>query len=224
MITTISFFKYNRNKFWAFKQMYLAAKLMNKTSGLDFYKLLGTGSGAGFSLYPDFSTYSILCIWKDRSSADNFIKKSNHAILISKKASLRVDYFLNSIHSHGKWDGLNPFTRNNLKQDKSKKIAIITRATLNYSRLLEFWKSVPKASKAIKNASGVIWFKGIGEIPFIQQATFSIWENINSVTDFAYKNKNHADIVKKTRKRNWYKEDLFARFEIVDKQTKVFSN
>jgi hypothetical protein len=119
---------------------------------------------------------------------------------------------------------LNPFTGKNLEQDKSKKIAIITRATLNYSRLLEFWKSVPKASKAIKNASGVIWFKGIGEIPFIQQATFSIWENINSVTDFAYKNKNHADIVKKTRKRNWYKEDLFARFEIVDKQTKVFSN
>ena len=131
---------------------------------------------------------------------------------------------MNSIHSHGKWDGLNPFTGKNLEQDKSKKIAIITRATLNYSRLLEFWKSVPKASKAIKNASGVIWFKGIGEIPFIQQATFSIWENINSVTDFAYKNKNHADIVKKTRKRNWYKEDLFARFEIVDKQTKVFSN
>jgi len=55
--------------------MYLAAKLMNKTSGLDFYKLLGTGSGAGFSLYPDFSTYSILCIWKDRSSADNLSKK-----------------------------------------------------------------------------------------------------------------------------------------------------
>jgi heme-degrading monooxygenase HmoA len=204
--------------------MYLAAKLMNNTSGLDFYKLLGTGSGAGFSLYPDFSTYSILCIWKDRSSADNFINKSNHAILISNKSSLKVDYFLNSIHSHGKWDGLNPFTGKSLEQDKSKKIAIITRATLNYSRLLEFWKSVPKASKAIKNASGVIWFKGIGEIPFIQQATFSIWENINSVTDFAYKNKNHADIVKKTRKRNWYKEDLFARFEIVDKQTKVFSN
>ena len=46
--------------------------------------------------------------------------------------------------------------------------------------------------------------------------------DIESVTDFAYKNKNHAEIVKKTRQRNWYKEDLFARFEIIDKQTKVF--
>jgi hypothetical protein len=88
--------------------------------------------------------------------------------------------------------------------------------------LFEFWRSVPKASKAIKNASGVIWFKGIGELPFIQQATFSIWNNIESVTNFAYKNKNHAEIVKKTRQRNWYREDLFARFEIIDKQIKVF--
>jgi hypothetical protein len=102
VITTISFFKYSTNKFWAFKQMYLAEKLMNKTSGLSFYKLLGTGAGAGFSLYPDFSTYSILCVWKDRLSADNFINKSHHSILISKKASFRADYFLNPIHSHGK--------------------------------------------------------------------------------------------------------------------------
>ena len=204
--------------------MYLAEKLMNKTSGLSFYKLLGTGAGAGFSLYPDFSTYSILCVWKDRLSADNFINKSHHSTLISKKASFRADYFLNPIHSHGKWDGLNPFKGTTIVQDKSKKIAIITRATLNYSRLLEFWKSVPRASKAIKNASGVIWFKGIGELPFIQQATFSIWENIDSVTDFAYKNKNHAEIVKKTRQRNWYKEDLFARFEIIEKKNKVFNN
>ena len=131
---------------------------------------------------------------------------------------------MNPIHSHGKWDGLNPFKGTTIVQDKSKKIAIITRATLNYSRLLEFWKSVPRASKAIKNASGVIWFKGIGELPFIQQATFSIWENMDSVTDFAYKNKNHAEIVKKTRQRNWYKEDLFARFEIIEKKNKVFNN
>ena len=224
MVTTISFFKYNTNKFWAFKQMYLAYELMNKVSGLSFFKLLGTGAGAGFSLYPDFSTYSILCVWKDRLSADDFISSSNHSLLISKKAFSREDYFLNPIHSHGKWDGVNPFKGKNVPIDKSNKIAIITRATLNFGKLFEFWKSVPKASNAIKNASGVIWFKGIGELPFIQQATFSIWDNVESVIDFAYKNKNHAEIVKKTRQRNWYKEDLFVRFEIIEKKIKVFKH
>jgi hypothetical protein len=47
--------------------MYLANFLIKKTSGLKFYKLLGTGAGAGFSLYPDFSTYSILCVWDNLS-------------------------------------------------------------------------------------------------------------------------------------------------------------
>jgi len=88
--------------------------------------------------------------------------------------------------------------------------------------MFEFWKSVPNASRAIKNAKGVEWFKGIGEWPFIQQATFSVWDNLESVKNFAYNSGPHAEIIKKTRKRKWYKEDLFARFEIIDSSYKIF--
>ena len=108
--------------------------------------------------------------------------------------------------------------------DKKNKIGIITRATLNTNRLLEFWKSVPKASLAIKNAEGVEWFKGIGEWPFIQQATFSVWDSLESVKKFAYNKGIHSEIVVKTKKRKWYKEDLFARFEILKSQFKIFKN
>ena len=205
--------------------MYFANFLLKKTPGLKFYKLLGTGAGAGFSLFPDFSTYSILCVWDDFQAANNFITNSQHSSKISEKAFTRNDYFLKPVHSHGKWNGINPF--NSLIDsnfDKTKPIAIITRATLNFSKLIEFWRSVPKASNAIKSAKGVSWYKGIGEVPFIQQATFSIWKNLESVTNFAYKDMNHAEIVKKTRKRRWYKEDLFSRFEIIEKKTKVFNN
>ena len=34
---------------------------------------------------------------------------------------------------------------------------------------------------------------------------------------FAYKMKNHAEVIQKTRKENWYSEDMFVRFEV--KQT-----
>ena len=112
------------------------------------------------------------------------------------------------------------FITSDPKEKFEGKIGIITRATLNTSRLIEFWKSVPKASRAIANASGVSWFKGIGEWPFIQQATFSIWDNEDAVQEFAYRSRPHASIVAKTRKRNWYKEDLFARFHIVGIQKK----
>ena len=52
MITTISFFKYSSNKFWAFTQMSEAHKYFNNNDNVKFYKLLGTGAGNGF-LVPD---------------------------------------------------------------------------------------------------------------------------------------------------------------------------
>ena len=79
------------------------------------------------------------------------------------------------------------------------------------------WKG---ASKAIEKADGIHYYKGIGEWPFIQQATVSIWENFESVNAFAYKDKVHAEIVKKTRQKKWYKEDLFSRFHLVSDITK----
>tara|TARA_B100001094_G_scaffold201063_1_gene195060 strand:+ start:855 stop:1463 length:609 start_codon:yes stop_codon:yes gene_type:complete len=202
--------------------MNLAFDVLNKTAGLSFFKLLGTGSGKGFSLYPDFSTYAILCVWEKESFAKVFIEKSNHSKLISKKAFSREDFFLSPIKSHGLWDGINPFSVTKHEFNKESKIAIITRATLNKNKLFEFWKSVPQASLAIQNAKGVEWFKGIGEWPFIQQATFSVWDNIGSVKEFAYGSGVHSKIVTKTRKRNWYKEDLFARFELLDSQLIIF--
>tara|TARA_B100000768_G_scaffold112828_1_gene104481 strand:- start:1927 stop:2592 length:666 start_codon:yes stop_codon:yes gene_type:complete len=221
-LVTISFFKYKKNKFWAFTQMSLAFDVLNKTAGLSFFKLLGTGSGKGFSLYPDFSTYAILCVWEKESFATAFIEKSNHSKLISEKAFSREDFFLNPVKSHGLWDGTNPFSVTKDELNKESKIGIITRATLNKNKLFEFWKSVPQASLAIQNAKGVEWFKGIGEWPFIQQATFSVWDNIDSVKEFAYGNGVHSKIVTKTRKRNWYKEDLFARFELLNSQLIIF--
>ena len=221
-MTTISFFKYKTNKYWAFKQMRLAFDLIKNSPGVMFFKLLGTGAGDGFSLFPDFSTYSILCVWENEDDAINFINKSDHSKVISQKAFSRHDFFLKTIKCHGKWDGEAPFIANSEVYNEKNKIGIITRAKINKFRLFEFWSSVPTASKAIMNARGVEWCKGIGEWPLIHQATFSVWDNLESVKKFAYGSGDHSKIVQKTKKRNWYSEDLFARFEILRSELKKF--
>ncbi len=120
------------------------------------------------------------------------------------------------LKSHGLWSGQNPFQEHKLnKTDDDLPVAVITRATLRPSRLFAFWKSVPSASTAIEKAKGVQYFKGIGEWPFVQQATLSLWDNFESVKEFAYGGKTHANIIKKTRKEQWYSEDLFARFHVL---------
>ena len=73
-LTTITFFKFRKNKGWAFAQMGLAPSKLQQKEGLKFFKLMGTGSGNGFSLWPDFGTYAFLGVWDNQKSADDFLK------------------------------------------------------------------------------------------------------------------------------------------------------
>lgn len=224
-ITTLTFFSFNKNRFWALQQMGLAQNKLKKIKDLEFYKFLGTGGGKGFSLWPDFSTYAFLGVWKNRNAYKKCLNSSNVFLEYKEKACMQRDLELISIKSHGLWNGKNPFNSQKLESKfaNKKKAVVLTRATLNWNRLLQFWQVVPKASKAIEKADGVEYFKGIGEWPFIQQATISIWDNFDSVNNFAYKNKSHSDIIKTTRQKKWYKEDLFSRFYLISDKTKILN-
>ena len=210
----LSFFTYTQNKFWAFTQMQRALPKLEQQSGVLFFKTLGTGAGTGFSLWPDFSTYALLTVWKSKENATAFLKESSVMKAFILNSSTQKHFKLHPLQSHGLWGKTNPFEASQRPLKDNEQIGIITRATLRPSRLLEFWRAVPAASKAIQHAKGVLWYKGIGEWPMVQQATFSIWNSLDDVKAFAYKSSAHAAIVKKTRKRNWYKEDLFARFAV----------
>ena len=215
-LTTITFFKFKKNKPWAFTQMGLLHRKIRKTNGLFFLKLLGTGGGNGFSLRPDFGTYALLGVWESENSASEFFEKNETIIRYKRKASAIRTIKMVSLKSNGFWGGQNPFTEQKpINSAKKMPVAVITRATLRLSKLISFWKSVPAASKAIEAAKGVKYFKGIGEWPFIQQATLSLWDSFDSVKNFAYSSKIHSDIIKKTRKQKWYSEDLFARFQVL---------
>jgi hypothetical protein len=222
-VTTLTLFTFKRNKFWAFKQIGIAAGKLKSVEGLQFFKFLGTGGGSGFSLTPDFSTYAFLGVWNDRSQYNDCMNEHPVFLQYKKKASSQRELVLSPVNSHGKWSGKNPFkTPENPKssfEDSNLKAVVITRATLRWNRLLSFWKAVPAASRAINNAQGVSYFKGIGELPFIQQATVSIWESFDAVNTFAYKGKEHATIVKETKQKKWYKEDLFSRFFLISDTT-----
>lgn len=215
-LTTVTFFKFRKNRPWAFAQMGLVPSKLKQKEGLRFFKLMGTGGGNGFSLWPDFGTYAFLGVWDNQKSADDFLSDNEIIKTYYQKASLIRTIKMIPVKSHGLWSGQNPFREQKLQtRDSELPVAVITRATLRFSRLLAFWRSVPHASAAIENAQGVKYFKGIGEWPFVQQATLSLWESFETVKQFAYRDKAHASIIKKTRSQHWYSEDLFARFHVL---------
>ena len=196
--------------------MGLAPFQIKSVPGLSFFKFLGTGGGSGFSLQPDFSTYAFLGVWEKATQYHDFA--ASHPVFCAyreKTAHIRT-LLLQPVYSHGKWSGVNPFQlATPVAPQNNRKAVVITRATLRWQRLRSFWRAVPHASAAIAKAKGVDYYKGIGEWPYVQQATLSIWDNFDSVKAFAYQTEAHAKIVRQTRREQWYKEDLFSRFELL---------
>lgn len=216
-ITTITFFTYKgfQNKLWAFGMMQFAHPQLQKVSGMSFYKLMGSGRGIGFNPLPDWSTYCLLQVWDSQVEARAFF---DHAPLMKQyqnRAEKIRTFYMRNIASKGKWSGENPFEVCDPQNELDSRLAVITRATIRWSKLRKFWSYVPTSQKYLSKAPGLLFTKGVGEAPIVQMATFSIWENKEALFDYAYRGKEHAKAIQMTRKLDWYKEELFARFEVI---------
>ena len=190
-----------------------------------FYKLMGSGMNGSFDKHPDWQQWAIFSISK--KSFKNFEFKNFPEQVLHQKLfgtfirkwfhffnCQTITYILNPIEGHGLWDGKTLFDDLPVKTDYEGRIAVLTRATIRLSKLNQFWRNVDGVAAQMADAEGFIASYGIGEIPFIKQATFSIWENKAAMKNFAYQLKAHKDVIQKTRKENWYSEDMFVRFTI----------
>jgi heme-degrading monooxygenase HmoA len=213
-ITTLSLFKYTslRNKFWGLKMMQFAHKDLVTTKGLTFYRLLGSGRGKGFNPFPDWSVYCLLQVWESEDAAYSFFQSSDLIKKYTDRSDELFTLYMKNISAGGTWVGKTPFEKG-VDLDPELPIAVITRATIKWNWLLRFWKYVPTSQEALNGNEGLIYTKGIGEVPIVQMATFSLWKNFEAVKQFAYNSKQHQEAIKRTRENEWYREELFARFQ-----------
>ncbi len=212
-ITTITFFRFQTlsAKVFGFKMMQFAHTELSAVNGQQFYRLMGSGKGKGFNPFPDWSVYSLLQVWKNEAAADEFFKTSELIRSYQSHTKEQITLFMKSIAANGTWVGKSPFEKS-VSLVPNLPIAIITRATIKRNWLLRFWKYVPTSEKGLEGNDGLIYTKGVGEVPIIQMATFSLWKNFEAVKKFAYQSKEHQEAIRRTRKNDWYSEELFARF------------
>lgn len=213
-VATLVLYTFETNKYWAFTQMQLGISQIQHSDGLEFVKMLGTGAGNGFSIWPNFSQYGMLCVWENESAAQYFFANNTFQQIYLSKSHSNKTFWLKPIFGHGAWDGKQPFKYNKTEVSTGK-VAVITRATIRTSRMLEFWRYVPSVSKNMQGQKGLSLAVGIGEWPLIQQATFSVWDSWECMKNFAYNQDLHKKVIQKTRTRNWYSEELFARFDVI---------
>jgi heme-degrading monooxygenase HmoA len=191
----------------------------------NFWKLMGSGKGGTFSKKPDFTQWAILNV-----SSKNFkhiqLKNMSAELAISKLYGSFINkwltffkcdtttYLLDPVEGHGFWDGKKAFGDLPSKTDYEGAIAVLTRATIRSSKQKQFWAHVDGVAQQMKIAPGFITSYGVGEVPYFKQATFSIWETKAHMKAFAYGSDAHKDVIVKTRKEDWYSEDMFTRFKI----------
>jgi hypothetical protein len=212
-IVTFSLMRFESitQKWWAFAQMGKSRSTLGAIKGLQFYKMVGSGAGNGFSILPNFGVYGLIAVWDSEAYAQSFFQEDLSFQPFKENSIECCHFYCKTATSHGAWDGANPFIVTTPLMEQLP-VAVLTRATIKWRYLAYFWKFVPRTSRSIYAQNGRLFSIGIGELPLIQQATFSLWENPKKMMDFAYKSKFHSEVVQKTRQLGWYKEELFARF------------
>ena len=214
-IVSLSLFRFDGvgARAWAFSQMLFARRGLARTPDIGFWKLFGSGTGEGFTPVPNTSVYGILATWPSVESAEartqqaaTYRRYRNHAV---------EDWtvFLKTTSVRGQWDGQTPFQVMGQRPDGA--LAALTRATLRPSIMLKFWQHVPSISQAVGLDKNIAFKIGLGEVPWFQQVTFSIWPDTESMAEFARRDGPHAKAIKAVRDGKWFAEELYARFDIV---------
>ncbi len=208
-------FKGFQSKRYAFAEMGRSLVSGWKAPGMVFSKHLGTGAGNGFSIMPNFGLYAWLGVWESAEHAERFFAQDSRWLEFSQKSNEVSGWDAVPMKGKGTWNGLQPFDFSADDEVWDGPVAVITRASIRWSKSLLFWWNVPSASKHLEGKQGLKYAKGVGELPLFEQATFSLWESARNLDQFAYQSKEHAPMIKKTRKYDWYKEEMFVRMRVV---------
>jgi hypothetical protein len=189
---------------------------------VSFYKLMGTGKNGTFDKHPEWREWAVLVVHQNshavEASSTTALHQQLHGIFIAWWWKwFRVETCtiqLEAVEGHGLWDGEQPFPLAKQPLGDDEKLAVLTRATIRLNRLNAFWSRVDQVAQQMAGAPGFVTSIGIGEIPYIKQATFSVWTNKHAMKAFAYRMAEHQDVIRRTRQEKWYSEELFMRFRI----------
>jgi len=215
MIVLVYFWKINlRSLPIAILHMAVDRLALSRNKKVTFFKSLGSGKGETFTPKDaDAKRWGLLVVI-DSAEVDAF----DASPLISswrKISTAEYRAVLQPISSHGMWSKRNPFDENQISNWQGP-IAAITRARIKWSMNSKFWRAVPPVTVSLKSSPGLLSAIGIGEAPIGLQGTFSRWESGTALRTFAYQGQAHIAAIQATKDLDWYAEELFARFAIIE--------
>jgi len=213
MITVIYFWRIKRSNIpVALFRMAIDRTLLRRTKGVTFAKMIGCGKGETFTPSDaDPTRWGCLVVIPENQLAAIDSSSTIRAWRSKSVSEFRV--VLDPIAATGMWSKHKPFEPSAPANFEGQVVAI-TRARIKTSQTVRFFKSVPPVTASLHSSPGLISTIGIGEAPIGLQGTFSLWESMQAIKDFAYKGAAHQKAIAQTTEFDWYAEELFARFAV----------
>lgn len=197
-------------KWWGFTRFVFGRFSMRKIPGLRFFKILGSGRNGGFGLQPSATRQGLFCIFDTEPQADDFLQRSS---VVANYKSHALEFFsakLIAYSSKGSWSGQTIAV--NTEAPTSGPIAALTRASIRPEKAVAFWRNSPAAEMSLDEADGCLLAVGLGEAPIFRQATFSIWESLEAMNEYA-RTGAHLEAIKASLSGNHFSESMFVRFK-----------
>jgi spheroidene monooxygenase len=199
---------------WGLKELARGALFRSRVPGLRWRKVLGSGHEGGFGLRPGWDRLAQLCVFDDPTSARDWLAHDPALQTWRERAAELLWLELRAWQSRGHWAGQDlPVST---IEPPAGPVAALTRASIRPARAWAFWSHSPAAERALETSLGCRLAVGLGEAPLLRQATFSLWDDIESMNAYA-RSGAHLDAIRNAYREGYFSESMFARFAVTDR-------
>ena len=197
------------SRLWGWSRIVKGPQALECIPGLLFSKVLGSGYEGGFGLRPSPSRQGVFGLFASLETARNFVTQSSLLQAYQERSDEICWAMLKTWSCRGSWDGqsLDVCAAQPIKGP----VAALTRASIKLGKAPAFWRHAPPAQNALVDAKGCQLAVGLGEAPFVRQATFTIWDSVSDMNAYA-RSGAHLEAIQDAAQNDYFSESMFARF------------
>jgi heme-degrading monooxygenase HmoA len=196
-------------RLWGWSRIVKGPQALDNVPGLLFSKVLGSGYEGGFGLRPSPSRQGLFGVFESLQTAQDFVTKSSLLQAYQERSNELCWALLKTWSCRGSWDGqsLDVCAAQPIKGP----MAALTRASIKLGKAPAFWRHAPPAQDALADAKGCQLAVGLGEAPFVRQATFTLWDSGSDMNAYA-RSGAHLEAIQDAAENDYFSESMFARF------------
>ena len=166
---------------------------------------------------PDFRRWGFFGVWQEEAALNQFLETSPVVLEWRERRAEAWHVWLQptlvTSHVGDTWPGVKMLEESVSVESPKTPAVVLTRADLRFSKVPVFWLGTTyPAVNDVRSAPGFIDGIAMTERPFIEVATFTVWQSRDDAINFAYRRRPHQEIVTRNERQRIMKAFSTAHF------------